>query len=214
MITTEERVDRLEVVVGQLATQMIQVNAAILRLERVAEETRLEAEKDRGEARKWREEAQKDRREHARQLGDISNRLGTLVEDIIAPSLRRMVEDELDLGKLELFVRIVEKYHPVTNQRREFDVIAVGAKGVLLNETKSKARPERVKEAVEFLNGGEFFDYFPEYVGKPLIPVFSSLYIPEDMVTYLTRQGVYALGMGDETMQVLNLEQVRIRRGG
>ena len=28
------------------------------------------------------------------------------------------------------------------------------------------------------------------------------------MVTYLTRRGIYALAMGDEAMQVLNLEAV------
>ncbi len=29
------------------------------------------------------------------------------------------------------------------------------------------------------------------------------------MVSYLTRRGIYALAMGDEAMQVLNLEAVR-----
>ena len=46
----------------------------------------------------------------------------------------------------------------------------------------------------------------------PIVPVFSSLSIPEDLVTYLTRRGIYALAMGDEAMQVLNLEAVRSRR--
>ena len=41
---------------------------------------------------------------------------------------------------------------------------------------------------------------------------FSSLSVPDDMVTYLTRRGIYALAMGDEAMQVLNLEAVRSRQ--
>ena len=44
------------------------------------------------------------------------------------------------------------------------------------------------------------------------MPVFSSLSIPEDLLTFLTRLGIFALGMGDEAMQVLNLEAVRRRR--
>ncbi len=33
------------------------------------------------------------------------------------------------------------------------------------------------------------------------------------MVEYLTRRGIYALAMGDEDMQVLNLEAVRGQKG-
>ena len=51
-----------------------------------------------------------------------------------------------------------------------------------------------------------------EYKDLPIIPAFSSLSIPDDMVTYLTRRGIYALAMGDEAMQVLNLETVRSRQ--
>ena len=54
--------------------------------------------------------------------------------------------------------------------------------------------------------------YFPELAGKPIVPVFSSLSIPENIATYLTRHGVYAVAMGDDAMQVLNREAVRGRR--
>ncbi|MBL7064211.1 MAG: hypothetical protein ISS49_08415, partial [Anaerolineae bacterium] len=43
--------------------------------------------------------------------------------------------------------------------------------------------------------------------------VFSSLYLPTDIVTYLTKQGIYAVAMGEDTMCVLNLDQVRTRVG-
>ncbi len=189
-----------------------------LELARMIEQTNARAERDRQQAERNRQEAEKDRLEArqerralARQLGDISNRLGTIVEDMIAPSLRRMAREELDCGEIQLFGLRLEKYHPVSRQRREFDVIVVGTQAVLFNQTKATARPEYAKEFVEVLQRGEFFDYFPEYAGKPLIPVFSSLYMPDDIVTYLTSQNVYAVAMGDETMQVLNLDQVRRR---
>ena len=37
--------------------------------------------------------------------------------------------------------------------------------------------------------------------------------IPDDVVTWLTRRGIYAIAMGDEAMQVLNLDAVRGRPG-
>lgn len=216
MLMTEERVDRLE-------DMMAQVNTAILRLERVSEEMngrmeetnmRMERtiEEMKVQAEKDRQEAKRERRELARQLGDISNKLGTIVEDIIAPSLRRMAQAEFDCGELETFAVRIEQRHPISRQRREFDVIAAGEKAVLFNQTKATIRPEYVTDFVEFLRSGEFFVYFPEYAGKPLIPVFSSLYLSEDVVTYLTRQSIYAVAMGDEAMEVLNLEQVRANR--
>jgi hypothetical protein len=170
------------------------------------------AEKDRQEAEKDRQEAKRERRELARQLGDISNKMGTIVEDIIAPSLRRMAEEELECGEIETFAMRIERRHPVSRQRREFDVIVVGTKAVLLNETKAIVKPEYAADFVEFLRNEEFFGYFPEYTGKPLLSVFSSLYLSENIVTYLTRHGIYAVGMGEEAMEVLNLEQVRANR--
>ena len=77
---------------------------------------------------------------------------------------------------------------------------------------RSRNVPRWSRRDAEFLQSGEFARYFPEYGELPIVPAFSSLSIPDDMVTYLTRRGVDALAMGDEAQQVLNLEAVRSRR--
>ena len=41
--------------------------------------------------------------------------------------------------------------------------------------------------------------------------MFSSLSIPADLLTYLTRRAISAVAIGDEAMQVLNLDEVRGR---
>ena len=98
-------------------------------------------------------------------------------------------------------------------ERREFDALYVGARAVLLNETKSSPRmPVTLGAFAEFLESGEFARYFPQYRELPIVAAFSSLSIPDDMVTWLTRRGIYAIAMGDEAMQVLNLDAVRGRR--
>jgi hypothetical protein len=51
--------------------------------------------------------------------------------------------------------------------------------------------------------------FFPEYQDRSLYPCFSSLYIGPDVVNYCTRHGIYALGLGDETVEVLNYDQIR-----
>ena len=194
------------------------------------EQYRQEAEKDRQQAKEsrqeqarqwvqyrqeraqqWEQYCQQSYREHrklARQLGEIANRQGRLVEDIITPSIRRLARDELGCGELQFFAGRVKKRHVITGQPREFDALYIGAKAILLNESKATVRPEYAKKFVEFLQTAEFWQYFPEYAGMPLVPVFSSLDIPENVLKYLTRHKAYAVGMGDDTMVVLNLEQV------
>ncbi len=180
------------------------------------EDSDRKADKDRAD---WQARADKDRKEDrqargelARQLGDISNRIGTLVEDIISPSLRRLAGEELGCGALQSFTARAERRHAITGRSREFDAIYAGDRAVLLNESKATARPEYAQKFVEFLQSGEFFQYFPEYKGRPTVPVFSSLYLPESLVAYLTKQGIYAVGMGEEAMEVLNREQVSALR--
>lgn len=217
----EERIDRLEALFGQFMTRtgiaLQRIDRAIERIEAAGADEREENAKAREENAKAREEAARDREEAARERramnkrwGELANKQGTIVEDIIAPSLRRMAWAELNCGEERFFAeRISRTRSDDPSRRREFDALYVGVRAVLLNETKSTARPEDARTFVEFLRREEFALYFPEYAAMPVTPVFSSLQLPVDLVTYLSRNGVYAVAMGDEAMQVLNLEQVR-----
>ena len=47
-----------------------------------------------------------------------------------------------------------------------------------------------------------------------MTPVFSSLYIPATLVTYLTKNGIYAVAMGEDEVEILNLAEVRGQQAG
>ena len=175
---------------------------------------RAEAARERKEDRAEAAEARgKDRKEWNRRWGELANRMGTVVEDVIAPSIRRMAREELGCGDESLFCpRISVVRSDDRHYRREFDALYVGTGAVLLNETKTTARSEDARAFVGFLERNEFALYFPEYRDLPIVPVFSSLSLTENLVRYLTRNGVYAVAMGNEAMQVLNLKSVRERR--
>ena len=161
---------------------------------------------------KDRQERLANQRDMNKRWGDLANKWGTVVEDIVAPSLRRMALEVFGCGELVFFSPRVTRVHSDDRSRqREFDAIYVGTKGVLLNETKSSPRSKDVQSFVRFLRSEEFVLYFPECRGLPVVPVFSALSIPDDMVTNLTRHGIYALAMGEYAMQVVNLEAVRNR---
>jgi hypothetical protein len=175
------------------------------------EEDRQSAEEHRKAwERKWEEDrlrAAEERKAINKQWGELSHKLGTIVEDIVAPNIPRIARELFgcpQVDDLMQFRQVRNKKNPAL--RREFDVIAVCGDKVLINETKSTVRKSYIDEFIEVLP--QIFDYFPEYAGKTIVPVLSALSISPDMVNYLTKNRIYALAMGDETMELLNKAEV------
>ena len=234
----EERADTLESILAAFMARtdasmartdasMARTDEAIGRLERIIERREREGAHEREEAarerkemkeqaarerKEMKEQAARERKEMNQRWGELANKMGTIVEDIVAPSIRRLAREVFDCGDLRAFyTRTVRTRSDDPSREREFDALYVGTQAVLLNETKASARPEYARAFVQFLESGQFAQYVPEYPRLPIVPVFSSLSIPADVVTYLTRRGIYAVAMGDEAMQVLNLDEVRRR---
>ena len=236
------RIDRLEVLVDRFVHSMNQTvqemkaegaryraEAARAReaADKAREEDRAEAarareaadrarEEDRAEAARAREAADRarkeDRKEWNRRWGELANKMGTVARDIVAPSMRRIAR-ELNCGDERSFSVYISRYRSDSRDyRREFDAFYVGTRAVLLNETKSTALSEYATRFVRFLKSGEFALYFPEYRDLPVVPVFSSLSLPDHLITFLTKNGIYAVAMGEETMQVLNRDAVSARK--
>ncbi|MFN3639003.1 MAG: hypothetical protein ACK4XY_11110, partial [Chloroherpetonaceae bacterium] len=154
-----------------------------------------------------RQEWKNEKREMNKKWGELANKMGTLVEDIVAPNIRRLAEELFDVGEVVDFSvrRIIT--HPKDKSRfKDFDALFIGSRGIILNETKSTVRQSYIDEFIAFIP--TVFEYLPEHQGKKVIPVFSSLYIPENFVRYLTKHNIYALAMGDETMEVLNYHDI------
>jgi hypothetical protein len=159
------------------------------------------------EMKAFKDEMREFKKEMNKRWGDLANKMGTLVEDIVAPNISGIAREYFGCKDLDFFgVRIRKKNTKDTSKVREFDVIAVCDDKVIINETKSNPKIEYINEFINVLK--EIYDYFPEYRGKKVIPIFSSLYIPEDLVTYLTKNRIYAMAMKDDTMDLLNFEQV------
>jgi len=186
METVAQRVDRLEQVMIELAEQSKITQREVARLSIEMREFKREMNK------RW---------------GELANKMGTLAEDIVAPNISGIAQEYFGCKDLDFFgVRIRKKNTKDTSKVREFDVIAVCDDKVIINETKSNPKIEYINEFINVLK--EIYDYFPEYRDKKIIPIFSSLYIPEDLVTYLTKNRIYAMAMKDDTMDLLNFEQV------
>ena len=139
---------------------------AIARLEGIVERREQEGARER-------EEGARERREMNKRWGELANKMGTVVEDIVAPSVRRLAREVFDCGEMQRFLTRASIFRSDDrSRRREFDALYVGTRAVLLNQTKSSPRAEDARAFVEFLQSGEFALYFPELGELPIVPGF------------------------------------------
>jgi len=140
--------------------------------------------------------------------GELANKLGTVVEDIVAPNIPTIAKKYFGIDEYDhMMVNPYMRNSKDPSKRKEFDVVLVAADTVVLNETKTTVKQGYMENFANSLP--EFFDYFPGFSGKKLIPVFSSLSFRDEQVRFLSKVGIYAIAMTGSTMDVLNFEEIK-----
>lgn len=169
---------------------------AIREADRAATQARIEAD---------RAEYKAERREMNRQWGALANKMGTMAEDLVAPSIPRILrtlfgcpDDRVE----EMAVRVVRRSQTNPAITREFDVITACGDYFLINETKSTLAPEDVSDFVEVL--ASVRQFFPEQAHRQIVGVIASLYVDESLVRFAERNGLIILSFGDEGMDLRN----------
>ncbi len=191
----DERMERLDQNISRLDQNITRLDQNITRLDRGLEEMKRES------------------REHTLEMARIADRIGRFAEDIVAPNLPRLARETFGIAQVDFSGQRVEKRHAAAPAKfREFDFVLAGQRKLLVNETKSTARLRYFDEFAGVLK--EIFAYFPEYKGYSVIPVFASLGLSPDFVRRLTRLKIYALALGDRTMELLNFSEVAAKRNG
>ncbi|NJM12233.1 MAG: hypothetical protein HC889_10415 [Synechococcaceae cyanobacterium SM1_2_3] len=137
-----------------------------------------------------------------RRWGELANKMGTLVEDLVAPSLPRIVREVLGQEVADLSVWRKRKLKD--GRTWEFDAIAITeGQQVGLNSTKSSLRSADVDHLVT-KEVAAFREFFPEYAHYPVVGILASLAVEESVLNYAERQGLVVLGVGDELMEIKN----------
>jgi len=207
----EERVDRLETVLSQF---IVQTNKALTRFERGLESFKDEMREFKNEMRDFKDEmsdfknemreSQKSQENQILQInkqwGDLANKWGTLVEDLVFPSFTQVIFKKFNEEIVDKMIRRLRKLPD--GRRKEFDLIAISRQHVFLNSTKSQLTSQYVDDFVKEI--GLFWEFFPQYRDKKLIGVMASPYIDESVLTYAERNGFLVLGIGMEIMEIKN----------
>jgi len=189
----------------QTERQIEQTERQIQRAEREGRRLSREGERFSREGREDRAESRAHRIDMRRQWGELSQRLGTMAEDLVAPSVPRILrtvigcpEDRID----SMAVRVRRRSSTDRSVVREFDVVATCSDVLMINETKTRLTPVDVTEFAAMLPTVR--DYFPEHTDKRVIGALASLYVDESLVRHGERQGLIILGFGEDVMDVLN----------
>ncbi len=143
------------------------------------------------------------------QMGELSQRMGTLVEDMVSPDMLRILRQVASIPEeVPGIVNVrVKEFYPgkVLNghtQMIEVDAIARCGEYVLVNETKTTFKVKHVDAFLKTL--GQLRDYFPALVGQQIFGVISSLRIDPSVVTRASRQGLLVLSLGEGMLELQN----------
>jgi hypothetical protein len=148
----------------------------------------------------FKDEIRADRREMNRKWGNLANKLGPMVEDLVYPSLPRVIKETLGQEADRIAIRV--KQRGPDGRRKEFDALALTTDLVVLNGTRATLRSADVDAFVAEIGG--FGDYFPEYGALPLVGILAALAVEEGVLSYAEKQGFLVLAVGDEVMEVKN----------
>jgi hypothetical protein len=161
------------------------------------------------ETRANNERNDRERREFRQQLADISHKMGTLAEDMVAPSVPRILQEIVQCPEAPAMLGVRIRKRLPGGRSQEYDVVAVCGEYLLINETKSRLRPEDIPAFLELLREARTF--LPEYADKRVIGALATFYVDPSLILHDERQGLIMLGVVDGLMQVLNTPEFSLQ---
>ena len=225
---TDERVTILEEVLAKFMERSLEILAAnrediaairedvaefrahSARTDRQLLQVQQQAEREREQARKERQQdlqrADQERREFNKRLAELSDSMGTLIEDMVAPCGFKLAQAVFgDQEAQTCAIRLKAKHPANPGEVMELELLAVGPTKVLVVEVKRRVDAAKAEDYRQKL--ARLPEFFPALAGKTVCAAIASVYIEPSVITFLSRQKLYAIAMGDEVMEVMNLGQ-------
>ena len=215
--TMETRVTSLEALMAELISNVNRIAVDMREFKDEMREFKNEMREFKNEMREFKDEMREFKDEMSeskewsrnqikimnRQWGDLANKMGTLAEDLVAPSVPRILRDYVGCPESGVeFMAVRFRGRKLTGEIQEFDVLAGCGNTLLINETKTTLRPADVDGFVAVLARAR--EFIPEYAGRRIVGVLASFYVDPTLTRYGERQGLIMLGATDGIMEVLN----------
>ena len=204
MPVIEERVDRLERIVEEFVASVgVEFNKLYnsqMRTEAELREFKDEMSDFKNEMRGFKDENRLQIRQMNIKWGEIAKKLGTITEDLVAPSIPGIVKEEFGLEVIDVMIRRKKKL--ADGRTKEYDAIAVAGEYVFVDSTKSTLDSDGVKEFINDMQ--EFRVFFPEYAKNKIVGILASLYVEEGVLAFAGKTGFVVIAVGENLMDIKN----------
>ena len=196
----KEKVDRLEYALMRLAyTQQ--------KTEMELQEFKREMQDFKNEMREFKDWSKKNIENLNRQWGNLANKLGTLVEDIFAPSIDIVIKKHFKIAPDRIYTNLLVRKN---GDELDLDIVASSVKEKKLFVVEVKANPDREEYVERFQRKlSMVFEYLPEYAGFELLPIYAGFSMKENTVKKLSQLGIYAMVVRGDILEIVNFDDVR-----
>ena len=196
----KEKVDRLEYALMRLAyTQQ--------KTEMELQEFKNEMLEFKNEMREFKDWSKKNIENLNRQWGNLANKLGTLVEDIFAPSIDIVIKKHFKIAPDRIYTNLLVRKN---GDELELDIVASSVKEKKLFVVEVKANPDREEYVERFQRKlSMVFEYLPEYAGFELLPIYAGFSMKENTVKKLSQLGIYAMVARGDILEIVNFDDIR-----
>jgi len=138
----------------------------------------------------------------------MANELGTIVEDLVAPSLARIIDEKLGQTVIDLMIR--RRRRLPDDRVRELDALAITAETVCPNSTTATLRSLDFDNFISEISA--LRESFPEYDALPQVGILASLAVEDSVLRYAERHGFLVIAVGDQPMEIKNRPEFEPRR--
>lgn len=139
--------------------------------------------------------------------GDLANKMGTLVEDIFAPSIDIVIEKYFGIKLEDISTnRLIRK----GEDSLEIDILGISHEKKKAFVVEVKASPDRVDYIERFeSNVSKLKDFLPFLDGYEIVPIYAGLNMKQETIKELTKRKIYALIMHGDVFEIPNFEKIK-----
>ena len=139
-----------------------------------------------------------------RRMGNFTNQLGRLVEDIVGPSVPASFSQLFHIPEIAVTgIRVKRSHASKPGHAIELDAVAAGGDVLLVVEVKSQLSPGDLPRLVDKL--AQVREYFPEWAeGRRVFGAVASFHVDPALVRDAEGKGLFAFGLDRNLIEVLN----------
>jgi len=206
IVHTESGFKRLENEMREFKDEMLAFKEEMLAFKEEMKEFKDEMLAFKDEMKIFKDKIEEENKRKNKEWSDLAKKMGTIVEDLIYPALKPVIEKYFKEEIKFLSRNILRRKD---GESYELDAIALSEKKLFFVEVKSSSKVNYVDDILE--KSKDFFKFFPEYKDKKLILIYGSITFDENVIKYATRKGIYVMGWREwEYMDILNFEDIKI----